>query len=204
MQGQTASGPCLGASREGSPLFCPSRTGCQGVQGEWRTTTLRVGMKGVGETSLSRAESPLRVWESWTSPKVAAGGRGPGACPWRMRSSNAEPKGRSASYLVSKPPALRMGTSSSGRNRNETLISGLAFLARQNVCPVYAAHQKRQESSGPKSAYIYSHNQRMPQKFSSAIKLREYQSFGGCSNAIHKEKALHLAASRTYPTRPNL
>jgi len=55
-----------------------------------------------GETSLSRAESSLRVWESWTSPKVAAGGQGPGACPWRMRSSNGEPKGRSASYLVSK------------------------------------------------------------------------------------------------------
>jgi hypothetical protein len=102
VQGQTASGPCLGASREGSPLFGLRRTGCQGVQGEWRTTTLRVGMKGVGETSLSRAESPLRVWESWTSPKVAAGGQGPGACPWRMRSSNVEPKGRSASYLVSK------------------------------------------------------------------------------------------------------
>lgn len=83
VQGHTASGHCLGVSREGSPLFGPRRTGCQGVQGEWRTTTLRVGMKGVGETSLSRAESPLRVWESWTSPKVAtqaAGvqGRAPG------------------------------------------------------------------------------------------------------------------------------
>lgn len=86
----------------GSPFFGPSRTGCQGVQGEWRMTTLRVGMKGVGETSLSRAESPLRVWESWASPKVAAGGQGPGARPWRTRSSNAEPKGRSASCLVSK------------------------------------------------------------------------------------------------------
>jgi len=64
--------------------------------------TLRVGMKGVGETSLSRAESPLRVWESWTSPEVAEGGQGPGACPWRTRSSHIEPKGRSASYLVSK------------------------------------------------------------------------------------------------------
>ena len=58
-----------------------------------------------GETSLSRAESPLRVWESWTSPKVVAGGQGPGACPWRMRSSHVEPKGRSASYLVSKRSA---------------------------------------------------------------------------------------------------
>ena len=105
MQGQTASGLCLGVSREGSPLFGPSRIGCQGVQGEWRTTTLRAGMKGAGETSLSRAESPLRVWESWASPKGAAGGQGPGACPWRMRSSHVEPKGRSASYLVSKRSA---------------------------------------------------------------------------------------------------
>ena len=74
----------LECPERGRPLFGPRRTGCQGVQGEWRTTTLRVGMKGVGETSLSRAESPVRVWESWTSPKVAAGGQGPGVCPWRM------------------------------------------------------------------------------------------------------------------------
>ena len=75
------------------PLFGPSWIGCQGVQGGSASAHLRVGMKGVGDTSLSRAESTVWVWESWTSPKVAVGGQGPGARPWRTRSSNAEPKG---------------------------------------------------------------------------------------------------------------
>jgi len=73
--------PALECPERESSLFGSSWIGCQGVQGGSASAHLRVGMEGVGETSLAPAEGPLRVWESWASPKAAAGGPGPGAEP---------------------------------------------------------------------------------------------------------------------------